>query len=111
MLQKIIIGTRGSALAVWQAKYVQSLIEKSGVKTEIVYIKSEGDDNLIVPLYEMGVQGIFTKALDTALLDKRIDVAVHSLKDVPTKLPEGLLLAATPERGDHRDVLVYKNES
>lgn len=111
MLRKILIGTRESELAVWQANFIKDLIEKAGHACELVYIKSDGEQDLVSPLYEMGVQGIFTKTLDAALLNNKIDIAVHSLKDVPTQLPEGLVLAATPERGNHKDVLVYKNEA
>lgn len=107
-MQKIRIGTRESKLAIWQAEYVQSELEKLGIETELVFIKSDGEKDLISPLYEMGVQGIFTKTLDIALLDGRIDIAVHSFKDVPTKLPEGIILASVPKRGNHGDVLIYK---
>ena len=86
MKQAIKIGTRESQLAVWQATLVQKLLKQNGVASELVYIKSEGDIDTVTPLYELGVQGIFTKSLDAALLNKRIDIAVHSLKDVPTKL-------------------------
>jgi hydroxymethylbilane synthase len=108
MPDKIRIGTRDSALALWQAKYVQSELGKQGIETELVPIKSDGEKDLVTPLYEMGVQGIFTKTLDIALLQGRIDVAVHSLKDVPTQLPKGISMAAVPVRGNHKDVLVYK---
>lgn len=107
-MQTVRIGTRESKLAIWQAEYVQKEIEKLGVKTELVFIKSDGEKDLVSPLYEMGVQGIFTKTLDIALLDGRIDIAVHSLKDVPTKLPEGILLASVPKRGNHGDILIHK---
>jgi hydroxymethylbilane synthase len=79
----IRIGTRESKLALWQANHVKDLLEASGNDCELVLIKSEGDVNLTTPLYEIGVQGIFTKALDIALLENRIDIAVHSMKDVP----------------------------
>lgn len=107
-MQKIRIGTRESKLAVWQAEYVQKEIEKLGIETELVFIKSDGEKDLVSPLYEMGVQGIFTKTLDIALLDGRIDIAVHSFKDVPTKLPEGIILASIPKRGNHGDLLIHK---
>src|ERR1051326_1372716 len=107
---KIIrIGTRESQLAVWQATLVQDLLKKDGFTSELVYIKSEGDIDLKTPLYEMGVQGIFTRSLDAALLNDRIDIAVHSMKDVPTQLPEGLQQAAVLKRGPVQDLLVYKN--
>jgi hydroxymethylbilane synthase len=106
----IRIGTRASELAVWQASQVKSLLEQQGEKVELIFIKSEGDIDLITPLYEIGVQGIFTRSLDIALLNNRIDIAVHSMKDVPTKLPEGLAQAAVLKRGPVHDLLVYKND-
>ncbi len=109
MSQKIKIGTRESQLAVWQAKFVQNALLQIGLESELTLIKSDGELNLVQPLYEIGVQGIFTKTLDIALLNKEIDIAVHSLKDVPTRLPEGLTLAAVPMRGNTADVLVCKN--
>jgi hydroxymethylbilane synthase len=105
----IKIGSRESELALWQARFIEQLIQKQGVDTELVLIKSEGDLNLVSPLYEMGVQGIFTKTLDSALLSGRIDIAVHSLKDVPTQLPQNLAIAAIPQRGSWKDILVYKD--
>ncbi|MFC0774784.1 hydroxymethylbilane synthase [Terrimonas alba] len=109
MTNKIIrIGTRESQLAVWQATQVKSLLEKYGFASELVYIKSEGDLDLKTPLYEMGVQGIFTRSLDAALLNDKIDVAVHSMKDVPTQLPKGIIQAAVLKRGPVNDLLVYK---
>jgi len=86
MTKVVRIGTRDSQLAVWQATWVQELLKEKGVATELVYIKSEGDIDLVTPLYEIGVQGIFTKTLDAALLSNKIDIAVHSMKDVPTQL-------------------------
>ncbi|GAO41785.1 hydroxymethylbilane synthase [Flavihumibacter petaseus] len=107
MNQEIIrIGTRDSQLALWQAHQVEQALKALGHAVELVLIKSEGDLDLTTPLYEMGVQGIFTKTLDAALLAGRIDVAVHSMKDVPTKLATGLQQAAVLERGNHRDVLI-----
>ena len=108
---KINIGTRDSQLAQWQSNLVASLLQKSGHETELVLIKSEGDINLVTPLYEMGVQGIFTKTLDAALLEGRIDLAVHSYKDVPTKLARGLKVAAVVDRGNPKDLLVFKDEA
>jgi hydroxymethylbilane synthase len=110
MSGKLRIGTRESALAIWQAKFVQSSLAELGIPSELIFIKSAGELDLKSPLYEMGVQGIFTKALDLALLNHQIDVAVHSLKDVPTQLPRGLTLAAVPKRGNPLDVLVYKEK-
>jgi hydroxymethylbilane synthase len=110
MNKEIRIGTRESQLALWQANKVKDLLEKQGYTTVLVPIKSEGDIDLVTPLYEIGVQGIFTKSLDIALLNGRIDIAVHSLKDVPTQLPEGIVQAAVLERGPVKDLLVYKND-
>ncbi len=111
-MQNVIrIGTRGSRLAIWQAKYVEDFIKAGGFLSKIKIVKSEGDLNLTAPLYEMGVQGIFTKTLDIALLNDEIDLAVHSFKDVPTRLPEALCIAAIPPRGNWKDSLVYKSPS
>lgn len=107
MHNPIRIGTRESQLAVWQATRVQQLLTQQGYASELVYIRSEGDIDLKTPLYEMGVQGIFTRSLDIALLDDRIDVAVHSMKDVPTQLPAGIVQAAVLERGPVNDLLVF----
>jgi hydroxymethylbilane synthase len=98
-------------LAVWQATQVQNLLSKAGIQSELVYIKSEGDTDLITPLYALGVQGIFTKALDAALLNNRIDIAVHSLKDVPVQMAEGIITAAVLKRGSYKDVFVYKDKA
>ena len=105
------IGTRDSQLAVWQATLVQKKLAQNNITSELVYIKSDGDIDLITPLYEIGVQGIFTKTLDAALLSKRIDIAVHSMKDVPTQLAKGITQAAVLERASYKDIFVYKNES
>jgi hydroxymethylbilane synthase len=110
MQTPIRIGTRESQLAVWQATQVKELLEKEGIPATLVYIKSEGDIDLKTPLYEMNVQGIFTKALDIALLNHTIDIAVHSMKDVPTRLPEGVQQAAILKRGPVHDLLVYKKD-
>jgi hydroxymethylbilane synthase len=110
-MNKVIrIGTRESQLAVWQATQVNNLLTQHGFAAELVYIKSEGDIDLKTPLYEMGVQGIFTRSLDIALLNDRIDIAVHSLKDVPTQLPNGIVTAAILKRASYKDLLVYKSE-
>lgn len=109
-MNKVIrIGTRDSQLAVWQATWVQQLLNEKGVASELVYIKSEGDIDLVTPLYEIGVQGIFTKTLDAALLSKKIDIAVHSMKDVPTQLAKGIREAAVLKRASHKDLLVFKD--
>jgi len=107
--RNIRIGTRESQLAVWQAMQVKSLLSQYGFPAELVYIKSEGDIDLKTPLYEMGVQGIFTRSLDAALLSNKIDLAVHSMKDVPTQLPQGILQSAVLPRGPVHDLLVFKN--
>lgn len=107
----IRIGTRESNLAIWQATQVKELLEQAGIPALLVPIKSEGDIDLKTPLYEMGVQGIFTRSLDIALLNNTIDIAVHSMKDVPTQLPEGLQQAAVLKRGPVHDLLVYKNDT
>jgi hydroxymethylbilane synthase len=102
----IRIGTRESQLAVWQATEVKKLLAQNGFASELVYIKSEGDIDLKTPLYEMGVQGVFTRSLDIALLNDTIDIAVHSMKDVPTQLAKGIAQAAVLKRGSHKDILV-----
>ncbi|WP_343672270.1 hydroxymethylbilane synthase [Chitinophaga sp.] len=111
MSKEIKIGTRESQLALWQANKVKDLLEAQGYTTVLVPIKSEGDIDLVTPLYEIGVQGIFTKSLDIALLNGRIDIAVHSLKDVPTQLPTGIIQGAVLERGPVKDLLVYKTDT
>ncbi len=109
MNKPIRIGTRESALAIWQAEKVCGQLSALGLHSKLVPIASKGDQNTTQPLYEMGVTGIFTKTLDQALLDGKIDLAVHSMKDVPTKLPKGLLQTAVLERGPVWDVLVGKH--
>jgi hydroxymethylbilane synthase len=109
MSQALRIGTRDSQLAVWQATLVQNLLKKAGVSSELVYIKSEGDIDTVTPLYALGVTGVFTKTLDAALLNNRIDIAVHSMKDVPTQLAQGIQQAAVLKRASYKDILVYKN--
>lgn len=112
MFDKIFrIGTRDSQLALWQAHKVGDLLEASHLKTKLVSTKSAGDLDLIQPIYAMGIQGVFTKALDIALLENQVDLAVHSLKDVPTQLPEGLMLAAVLERGSAKDVLMQNHKT
>lgn len=109
-MNPIRIGTRKSPLAMWQANFVASKLENLGHATEIIPISSEGDLNLQQPIYELGISGVFTRSLDIALLNGNIDIAVHSLKDVPTLLPEGIELKAFMERGNHHDILVYKSD-
>ena len=109
MSKLIRIGTRDSELALWQAKTIQSQLEHLGHKTQLVPVKSTGDLVLDKPIYELGITGVFTKTLDIALLNGDIDIAVHSLKDVPTVLPKGIVQAAVIKRGNVRDCLVFKN--
>ena len=111
MSRKIRIGTRSSELALWQANTVAHQLLHLGHETEIVKIDSIGDAVLDKPLYELGVTGVFTKNLDVALINGQIDIAVHSCKDVPTKLPEGMVQAAVLKRGDYNDVLVLKKDA
>jgi hydroxymethylbilane synthase len=106
MSKKLRIGTRESQLALWQANRVKSLLKHHGADAELIPIKSEGDLDLATPLYAMGVQGIFTRSLDQALLNHQIDLAVHSMKDVPIQLPAGLTEAAVMERDSPYDLLV-----
>ena len=110
MGKTIRIGTRESQLAVWQARQVKELLTRSGYAAELIYLKSEGDIDLQTPLYEIGVQGIFTRSLDIALLNDKIDIAVHSMKDVPTQLANGIIQAAILKRASYKDLLVYKND-
>ncbi|MCP4882900.1 MAG: hydroxymethylbilane synthase [Flavobacteriales bacterium] len=109
MSRIIRIGTRSSELALWQADTVSNQLKYLGHETEIVKIDSIGDEVLNKPLYELGTTGVFTKNLDTALLNDRIDIAVHSLKDVPTVLPNGIVQAAVLKRGLHHDILALKD--
>ena len=106
MERVIRIGTRESQLAVWQATLVQDLLKENGYAAELVFIKSEGDIDLVTPLYDMGVQGVFTRSLDLALLNDRIDIAVHSMKDVPTQLPIGIIQSAVLKRASFKDIFV-----
>ncbi len=111
MQKNIRIGTRESQLAVWQAEHVSKALEHFGYPAELHFIKSEGDIDLQTPLYEMGVQGIFTRSLDMALLNDQVDIAVHSMKDVPTKLAKDIVTAAVLKRGSHKDLLVYRGNT
>ena len=106
MNKTIRIATRESKLAVWQAHCVQQLLSETGIQSELIFIKSEGDVNLVTPLYELGVQGIFTRSLDIALIENKADIAVHSYKDVPTQPASGLSVGAVLKRGNHLDMLV-----
>jgi hydroxymethylbilane synthase len=107
---KLTIGTRGSKLALWQAEFIKSMLEEAtGLPVEIRKIKTTGDKILDVPLAKVGGKGLFTKELEVQLLSGGVDLCVHSMKDVPTELPEGCVLAGMPPRVDPRDVLVSHN--
>ena len=108
MSKTIRIGTRDSELALWQAHTVQKKLNDLGYKTEITAVKSQGDIILDKPLYELGITGIFTKTLDIAMINGQVDIAVHSMKDVPTALPIGIVQAAVLERANTLDILVHK---
>lgn len=108
-MDNIKIGTRASKLAVWQAKQVQALLQKINISSSIIKIKSSGDKDLSKPVYELGVTGVFTKEIDLALLNNEIDIAVHSLKDVPTKLPLGVIQGAVLQRGSEMDIIIPNN--
>jgi len=108
MKQPLRIGTRASALALWQANWVKAELERTwpGLPVELVQIKTTGDKIQNVPLSEVGGKGLFTKEIDEALLDRRVDAAVHSMKDIPFQLPNGIQFGAIPEREDPRDALI-----
>ncbi len=108
MSKTIRIGTRDSELALWQAHTVQKKLNDLGYQTEITAVKSQGDILLDKPLYELGITGIFTKTLDIAMLNGQVDIAVHSMKDVPTALPIGIVQAAVLQRANTLDILVHK---
>ena len=108
MTKTIRIGTRDSELALWQAHTVAQKLNDLGYKTEIIAVKSQGDIILDKPLYELGITGIFTKTLDIAMINGQVDIAVHSMKDVPTALPIGIVQAAVLERANTLDILVHK---
>jgi hydroxymethylbilane synthase len=102
----VVIGSRGSQLALWQANWVKARLEANGSECRIEIIKTTGDKITDVPLAKVGSKGLFTKEIEEALLDGSVHLAVHSLKDMPTELPEGLTLAAIPEREDVRDAII-----
>ncbi len=105
-VETLTIGSRGSQLALWQAHHVASCLNRLGVTTRIEIIKTTGDHLQTASLVQAGGKGLFTKEIEDALLAGAIDLAVHSLKDLPTEMPPGLTIAAIPEREDARDVLV-----
>ncbi len=109
--REIIIGTRKSKLALWQAKTVANELKKIGYDSLILPVKSEGDQNLTQPIYSFGIQGVFTRTLDAALLNGKIDIAVHSLKDVPTKLASGIIINSVLERGSPLDVVLFEKKN
>jgi len=102
----LVIGSRGSQLALWQAQWIAARLAEHGHETRIEIIKTTGDKITDVPLAKVGTKGLFTKEIEEALLDRRIDLAIHSLKDLPTEIPAGLTIAAVPEREDPRDAMV-----
>ncbi len=102
----LVIASRGSQLALWQARWVAAQLSAAGLECRIEIVKTTGDKITDVPLAKVGTKGLFTKEIEEALLDGRAHLAVHSLKDLPTELPEGLVLAAVPEREDPRDAVV-----
>ena len=105
--EKLTIGTRGSKLALWQSEYIKGLVEEiTGLPVELKIIKTTGDKILDVPLAKVGGKGLFTKELEVELMAGTVDLCVHSMKDVPTELPEGLGIAAMPPRVDPRDAIV-----
>ena len=108
--REIRIGTRKSKLALWQAKAVANKLKKMGYNPSIMPITSEGDLNLTQPIYSIGIQGVFTITLDKALLNNTIDLAVHSLKDVPTKIPVGIILNSVLERGSPYDLILFDDK-
>ncbi len=112
-MDKIIVGTRGSKLALWQAEYVERMLTAANpnVHIERKIIKTEGDRDQKTSLTRIGGQGVFTKTIEEALLNGSIDIAVHSLKDLPSQMADGLALAAVPERAEVEDVLVTKDGS
>src|SRR5262245_22530303 len=107
---KLRLGTRGSPLARWQADWVASQLSAAGVEVQLVPIATQGDRQDWGPIGAIGTQGVFTKEIQRALLDRQIDLAVHSLKDLPTELVPGLYLAAVPERESPGDVLVSRQD-
>src|SRR5215212_4730947 len=100
------IGTRGSQLALWQARTVAARLESHGIDVELVIIKTSGDRLQSVPMSEVGGKRLFVKEIEDALLDNTVDLAVHSAKDMPAQLSEGLAIAATLPREDPRDAFV-----
>lgn len=111
-MKKIVIGSRGSALALWQSEFVAAALQAlhADLEVEIEVFSTRGDRELDKPLPELGGKGLFTAELESALLEGRIQLAVHSLKDLPTEDPDGLAVLAVPRRADARDALVVREE-
>ena len=109
-MEKLVIATRGSRLALWQANHVKDSLEAvhPGLAVELNIIKTKGDIILDVPLAKVGGKGLFVKEIEEALLSGAADIAVHSMKDVPMELPEGLILGIVPEREDPTDLFAGK---
>jgi hydroxymethylbilane synthase len=105
-LTPLRIGTRGSALALWQANSIADALRRSGVETELVIIRTSGDKFQQASFSQMGTKGVFIKELEDALIDSHVDLAVHSMKDLPTEMPPGLAIAAICKREDVRDALL-----
>ena len=105
-MKSLRIGTRGSALALWQARSVGEALRRGGVESELVIVKTSGDKSQHAGAGELGGTGVFIKELEDALLERTVDLAVHSMKDVPTEIPVGLVIAAMPKREDARDALI-----
>ncbi|MFZ7127324.1 MAG: hydroxymethylbilane synthase [Desulfobacterales bacterium] len=110
MATRVVIGSRGSQLALWQANWVKSALEHHhpGLRVELEIIKTQGDKILDVPLAKVGGKGLFVKEIEEALLDSRVDIAVHSMKDMPSELPAGLTIGAVPPREDPKDALIAR---
>ncbi len=106
LTKNLVIGSRGSELALWQARHIAAQLQTAGIRSRIEIIKTTGDHLQTASLMQAGGKGLFTKEIEEALLAGTIDLAVHSLKDLPTELPEGLVIAAIPEREDPRDAMV-----
>jgi hydroxymethylbilane synthase len=113
MTDRIHIGTRGSQLALWQANWVKDTLTRHhpGIHVELTVIKTKGDKILDVPLAKVGGKGLFVKEIEEALLDGRIDLAVHSMKDMPSEIPEGLAIGAVPARENPKDALIAASAS
>ncbi len=111
MAEPVVIGTRGSPLALWQAEWVKAALQRQFPATpvELKIIKTQGDKILDVPLAKVGGKGLFVKEIEEALQAGRVDLAVHSMKDMPAEVPEGLAIGAVPEREDPSDVLISRD--